>query len=569
MVAEVLALGRAVAEHQPGAGGTGLQRGERRALRPARQGDDARAGDRRTQHRRSRVEPIDHDEVGAAETADVVGVGLVAGVADQHQRQPGLAGRDRQHQLVLAVLDAGDAEDVVAEAVGLPEHVGVAVGEVGGVDRVDDQARDRRLGRAEAAVELALVLGQVDHRVGDLADLAQAAEVTRFRLLDRARARAVDEVQTARLGEDRAGVLRRLDLARRAHDLVLPVGSLGEVEQDRREHEGLAERGGAPGDTGGARRRPDVVGVDEVEAGQLRGREGQRLGPGAAVAHQRGGLRHAHARPADDGRFEPRGDQRHRLVGPHGRSGDGRAAADAALCEQLAEQAIVLAGPAVPRDGEHGLAQRHLLAEQPDEQRAQGLRIALFEGMVREIGHPADVGADHRHARGERLEDAHRATLVEGGDQHVVERAVEGRQVGLVDAPAGLGPAVAGEDPLDAGDVHHRVDERLALAAGVVGAADHADAQLRHETVEVDAGQDHRRRFDADLLQDGRGRLGHGDAGVDVLRGADELGPGVGLVLDVREQRDLDRRSALLATTIGDVIVQRRRRIRLGVVRDT
>jgi hypothetical protein len=211
--------------------------------------------------------------------------------------------------------------------------------------------------------------------------------------------------------------------------------------------------------------------------------------------------------------------------------------------------------PAIPVAPKHAGAKFALLRHQFQQDAAEVGGVTDLELDMGEFRHPADRRRDHLRPAGQRLDHAHRPAFVEGRYQHVVERAVVVGQRRRRQVERGAGPALPGEGPLDLRDVHHLRDESLALAAGVVGATDHADAQLRRERFNIHAGRDGGDRRDARLAQRRLVEARVADRMLDLARHREEAVMRLAERFEMREIGDLHRREAAAAAGEGHVVL--------------
>ena len=185
---------------------------------------------------------------------------------------------------------------------------------------------------------------------------------------------------------------------------------------------------------------------------------------------------------------------------------------------------------------------------------------------MRILVHPADIGGDHGLAAGQRLEHAHRAALIQGRDQDIVQIIVEIRHLAVADEGGRPRPALAGKAPFDARYIHHVGNQCLALAAGMIGPPDDADPHFRRERVEIDTRRDRGHILDAGLGQFLGIAPGHADRMLDIGGDVEIALAGIRVVFRMREEGDLDRPGASVAAGIIDVIVQVGRRVGLGAI---
>ena len=290
-IAEIFALRGTLREHQRHARRRRLERRERSALGPARQHEGAGACQRRAQHLAAGLEPPRADQPLPELGADPRGIAGIAVMADQHQIERQVPQRPREAELVLARLDAADADHVIAGArgqVGLPEKRRIAARPERRIDRVVDQAGafGRHL-RADCRQRRALGLAEEDHVIAKRQHLADHGVIARGDLV----VLAAGLQLAAQRG---AGLRRQIRLLQ-----GLPERHLAEIEVDRREDHPLA-RGPEI-----AQRRQRALGRPDVEEmhgllGDLRGAfvEPGLCGP-ADPPQRLGAARHPHAGAAE------------------------------------------------------------------------------------------------------------------------------------------------------------------------------------------------------------------------------------------------------------------------------
>jgi len=234
------------------------------------------------------------------------------------------------------------------------------------------------------------------------------------------------------------------------------------------------------------------------------------------------------------------------------------------------EQPVVLFNPPRPGRARNARAPGPAFLDNFHQHPAQVGGVSGLEFDVGIVRHPAHRRRDHGTAACERLQHTHGSTLVEGGNEDVVQRVVELGHFAFGKQEGGAGPAGAREMPLQFGNVHDLLDQGLALAAGVVGAAHDAYFDLRTIRVEIDARRDGDDVFDRVFAQQLLVAPRHANAEID-LAGRTEKCVARAFVplFQVGEKRYLEGRYPLLdaARAVGHVVLNVGRGIRSSVVR--